>query len=321
MSPTMNSYRRNLIGIAALASGLIVIGLTVGNSYHLTVITLSIIFGIAAIGLTLLMGYAGQISLGQSAFFGLGAYFAAGLTTKLGFEPILSIAAGMVAAAVLGWLIARPLLRLADLYFAMATLAFGIVMYILFGQLRGLTGGLDPGISTTPFRLLGWRLGDTRSMFWVCCVALVIVLFVSINLIHSRFGRALKALGTGEVAASGLGVPVAAYKTMVFAISAAITGLAGGLFAFFLRSFNASAFGFALSIELLIMVIVGSLHSVWGALFGAALVITLPNFLEGFEEYKLFVYGLAMVVIMVLMPDGLFHAAVEGARKLFGKRQ
>ncbi|MGE0725599.1 MAG: branched-chain amino acid ABC transporter permease [Alphaproteobacteria bacterium] len=321
MSPSAVSYRRNLAGLAALALLQLAVGLLVTNSYYLTVVALCMIFGIAAVGLTILMGHAGLISLGQSAFFGIGAYVAAGLTTNLGVEPIASLLAGAAAAAALGWAIARPLLRLSDLYFAMASLAFGIVMYILYGQLRSLTGGLDPGFSSAPFRILGWRLGDTRSMFWVCCVALLLVLFVAINLIHSRFGRALRALGSAETAVSALGISVAAYKTSALAISAAVAGLAGGLFAFFLRSFNASAFGFGLSIELLIMVIVGSIHSIWGALFGAALVVILPSTLESFEEYKLFVYGIAMVLIMMTMPDGLFHAAVAGGRGLLSRRR
>jgi branched-chain amino acid transport system permease protein len=321
MSTQTSSYRRNLYGLALLVGLECIIGATVHNAYYLTVLNLCMIFGIASIGLTVAMGYAGLISLGQSAFFGIGAYVAAGLATKTGLEPTIALLAGAFAAGLLGWLIARPLLRLSDLYFAMASLAFGIVAYIVFGQWRGLTGGLDPGFSSAPFSLLGWRLGDTRSMFWVCGIALVAVILMVLNLAHSRFGRALRALGSSEIAADGLGIPVVAYKTIALALSAAITGLAGGLFAFFLRSFNSTAFGFSLSIELLVMVIVGSVRSVWGALLGATLVTVLPSLLDRFEDYKLFAYGLTMVVIVMTMPEGLFQGLIEGAQKLLAKRK
>jgi branched-chain amino acid transport system permease protein len=321
MSTTTNSHRANLIGLALLVVLQLIVGFFATNAYYLTTATLCMIFGMASVGLTVVMGYAGLISLGQSAFFGIGAYVAVGLATKYGIEPVAALLLAAVGSAAVGWLVARPLLRLSGLYFAMASLAFGVVAYILFGQLRGITGGLDPGFSSAPFRFLGWHLGDTKSMYWVCSVALALVMFAMINLIHSRYGRALKALGSSEIAVGGIGVSVAGYKTMALAISAGITGLAGGLFAFFLRSFNASAFSFNLSIELLVMVIIGSLSSIWGALLGAVFVVILPTFLEGFEDYKLFVYGSAMVLIVMIMPDGLFHAVVETIRRTFATRK
>jgi branched-chain amino acid transport system permease protein len=321
MTSPSESYRRNMFGLALLIAAQVAIGLTVGNAYYLTVATLCMIFGIASVGLTIAMGYAGLISLGQSAFFGIGAYIAANLATRLNVEPVVALIIGSIGAAAVGWVIARPLLRLSGLYFAMASLAFGIVAYIFFAQLRGITGGLDPGFSCAAFSVFGKSLGDTHSMFWVSSVALVLIMFGMINLIHSRFGRALKALGGSEVAAAGVGVSVVAYKTMALAVAAGVTGVAGGLFAFFLRSFNASAFGFNLSIELLVMVIVGSLRSIWGALLGAAFVTILPSFLEGFENYKLFIYGLAMVVIMMIMPDGLFQAAIDAFQYASGRRK
>ncbi|MCK1394439.1 branched-chain amino acid ABC transporter permease [Bradyrhizobium sp. 1] len=321
MLQRLDSYHCNLIGLGILIVLEIAIGSLVQNSYYLTVINLCMIFGIASVGLTVLMGYAGLISLGQSAFFGIGAYVSANLATNLNVEPVLALMIGAMAAGVIGWLIARPLLRLSDLYFAMASLAFGIIAYILFGQMRGITGGLDPGFSSAPFSVLGWRLGDTRSMYWVCATSLAIVALFVLNLVHSRFGRALKALGSSEIAADGLGISVVAYKAMALAISAGITGVAGGLFAFFLRSFNSSAFGFNLSIELLVMVIVGSVRSVWGALLGATLVTVLPSLLDRFEDYKLFAYGVAMVIIVMIMPEGLFQAMIEASQKLISRRK
>jgi branched-chain amino acid transport system permease protein len=257
MSPIKSAYRRSLWGIAALAAVLAVFGVSLDNAFYLTTLTLSMIFAIAALGMSLLLGMAGQASLGQAAFFGIGAYTAANLAERLGVEPVLAIFAGAMLAGLVGWVIARPLLRLSGDYLAMASLAFGIVMYIFFGQVSSLTGGFDPGFSVRGFSLFGIALGDVRSMYWVSALVLLLAVWIAINLAHSRYGRALRALKTSEAAAEGVGIPTSAFKTMVFAIAAALAGLAGGLYLFSLRSINATDFGFSLSVELLIIVIVG----------------------------------------------------------------
>jgi branched-chain amino acid transport system permease protein len=290
------------------------LGFTIDGTFYLTVLIFSAIHAIAAIGLCLLLGYAGQVSLGQAAFFGIGAYTTANIVQKLGLDPAIGIAASAFLSWLIGLLIARPLLRLEANYLAMATLAFGMVAYILFTQARYLTGGLDPGIVELPrFAPFGILLTTTKAMYWVCAAALLLTVLLSLNLINSRVGRALRALHSGEVAAAGLGVNVVHYKTMVFAFAAGMTGVAGALYAHFIRSFNAAAFGFGLSIELLMMVIVGSLSTIWGAVFGAAALTILPNLLEGFDEIKTFAYGAVMTIIILFMPNGLAEGIFTGA--------
>ncbi len=190
------------------------LGVTVTNSFHLTTLIFSFISAIAGVGLTLVFGFAGLASLGQAAFLGIGAYVAAGLTEFFGLPPLLSLAAAIVVSAGVAWLVGRPLLRLSGVYLTMASLAFGLIAYLTFSQARRYTGGLDPGFMLSQgFSVGGLQLDGTRSMYWVCCLFTILALFVAINLVHSRFGRALRALRSSEPAAEGVGIPTVAYKS------------------------------------------------------------------------------------------------------------
>jgi branched-chain amino acid transport system permease protein len=321
MSWLQRDYRMNLIGLALTAVVLAGLGLGITNSFFLTTLIFMLISAISAIGLTLLFGFTGLASLGQAAFFGVGAYTASLLVERMHWPPLVAVALAIVVAAMAGWLIGRPLLRLSGNYLTMASLAFGVVMYIVFSQASSITGGLDPGFMlNSEFSIGAWKFGDTRAMYWVCSVFTLLALYAAINLVHSRFGRGLRALKTSEPASEGVGIPTVAYKTAVFAIAAGMAGLSGALYAFFMRSFNATAFGFPLSIELLIIVIIGSLRSVWGALFGALVVTLLPAALEHFNDYKLFIYGVIMVIIMLFLPDGLFHGVLEALSRLLRRK-
>jgi branched-chain amino acid transport system permease protein len=223
--------------------------------------------------------------------------------------------------AAFGWVVARPLLRLSSHYLAMATLALGLILSIFYSQLVFLTGGADPGISDlAAFAPLGIPFGTTNAMFWVCGVALVLVMAVAINLTHSRVGRALRAIRSAEIPASSLGIDTVRYKVAIFSLSAGMAGLAGGLYAFFTRAFSASGFEVGLSIDLLIMVLVGSVRSPWGAVAGAFVITILPAFLEDFDRYRLFSYGVMMTAIMIFMPDGLVSAGVDGVRALLRRK-
>ena len=315
-------YRRDLIGVGVLVVIAIVIGLTVTRSFYLTMLIYSAIYAIAALGMSLLFGFAGQISIGQAAFFGVGAYTSAYLVTHFNVSPVLGTVCATALAGAFGWLVSRPLLRLTTNYLAMGTLAFGVICFILFAQLRNITGGLDPGIvSLKPFSIGPWVLDEPRKMYWLVAGVLCVVMLLVINLVHSRIGRSLKALKVSEVGAAGLGVDVVRYKVATFALAAALAGLAGSLFAHFQSAFNAGVFNVGLSIELLIMIVVGSVTSPWGALFGALFVTILPSFLEDFEHYKLLIYGIIMTAVMIYMPDGFGKGAVDAVVSLWKRRR
>lgn len=312
MTDSKRKYRRDLLALAAMAAIILLLNLTLPNSYFQTILIFAEINAIAAIGLSLLFGYAGQVSLGQSAFMGIGAYATASFTMKLGLEPIAAMALSTILSATVGYIVSRPLLRLSSHYLAMATLAFAVVAFVIFGQAKDLTGGFDPGIISMPgFSILGLRLSKTSQMIWVTGIVLIIVTYFCLNLIHSRLGRSLLALRGAENAAEGLGIATTRQKTRVFTMAAGLAGLAGSLYAFQMRSFNASGFDVIVSIEILTMIIVGSVSMIWGAIIGAAVITLLPNLLEGFDAYKTLIYGLMIVLIMIFMPKGLIQSLIE----------
>nr|WP_246574494.1 branched-chain amino acid ABC transporter permease [Chelatococcus asaccharovorans] len=272
---------------------------------------------IAAIGLCLVFGLGGQISLAQAAFVGIGAYTAALATDRLHLDHTFSILLGGLLAMTVGWLLSRPLSRLSELYLAMATLAFGIVTYIVFANVSVITGGLDPGITISRFSIFGYRLPRSNDFFWVCWGALVLSAFIASNLASSKTGRALRALKMSEAAAASVGIAVVKEKAFVFAMGAFFAGLSGGLFANVSRSFNAASFNFNYSIDLLMMVIIGSLSRVSGAILGALIITLLPMVLDNFEHGKTLFFGILIIVIIRFAPEGLIDTAVKLAVRLF----
>lgn len=264
------------------------------------------IYSLIVIGLSLLMGYAGQISLGQAAFFGIGAYFSGVLTTAYGLNPWLCMLLGMTAAGLVAVLVGGPSLKLRGYYLAMATLAFGIIVNIVFREEAQLTGGPD-GLSGIPGLALGRYAFDTvgRYYFLVWAVVLLVFLF-TLNLIQSPLGRALRAIHASEPAAGAIGVNVDRTKVLVFVYSAVLAALAGSLYAHYMNFINASTFDLFFSIKLVIMIALGGMHSIWGALIGATLMAFLSlEWLHYFEEFEIVIYGLVLLVVTVFLPEGL----------------
>ncbi|MDP3857108.1 MAG: branched-chain amino acid ABC transporter permease [Stagnimonas sp.] len=309
---TLTSDRKLTI---ALLVALPVAAALTDNAFYKAVLVFGMINAVAAVGLCLMLGFAGQISLGQAAFYGLGAYGTTLMASRFGVEPVLAIAAGALLSMAVGWSISRPLSRLHDHYLAMATLAFGIIMFIVFANARSLTGGLDPGTSIAKFSIMGRDLSSMNQLFWVVWVGLVLAAFVAGNIASNQIGRSLLAVKMSAAAAASVGIDVVRAKAFVFAIGALLTGLSGGLYAYFARSFNATSFGIGYSIELLMMVVLGSLSRVSGAIVGAFIITVLPVVFENFEDYKTLTFGVTMVIIMKYMPSGL----VDGILGLPGR--
>ncbi|MBV9323030.1 MAG: branched-chain amino acid ABC transporter permease [Chloroflexi bacterium] len=288
-------------------------------------LTIFIFIGLSTMvvsGLSLLMGFAGQVSLGQAAFYAIGAYTAALLARDLGVPPLVGLLVAPAATAGIAYVVGLPLLRLRGHYLAFATLAFQLITLSLLGEARDITGG-DTGLAGIPalgvgpvqvqgafkpivFGYLAWGL------------ALLSVLF-NYHLVRSRPGRALRALASSEAGALAAGVPVARYKLQVFALSAAYAGLAGGVYAFYVSYIAPGSFPLVTSIEFLIMATVGGLGSVWGAVVGATLVTlvvqvlqslgTLPGMpLRAPAVFSYAVYGLVLVGVMLLLPAGIVPA-------------
>jgi len=267
------------------------------------------------VGLCLLMGYTGQISLGQAAFYGLGAYFSAVLSTKYGYNPWLAMLIAAVVTGAFAYIIGYPMFRLRGNYLAIATLAVGMILGILFNRLSNYTGGPD-GMAGIPHLSIGGFAFDTNFkryfLVWFFCLA---VLFLSQNIVRSRTGRALRAIHGNEAAAESLGINVAQFKVKVFVLSAVYASLAGSLYAYHANHIGPSSFDFLASVKFVVMAVIGGLASIWGAIFGAGTTRLLSDqILLGFNnnQVDIIIYGLILMLIMILMPEGLFVSIKSG---------
>lgn len=287
------------------------------NNYHLMVLNVAALNIIVVIGLNLLMGYAGQISLGHAAFFGLGAYLSAILTATYGFPVWPTIILAMVITGLVAYTIGIPTLKLEGHYLVMATLGFNVIVYIVMIQLDGVTGG-PSGFAGIPRLAIGSLVFDSdRKVFYLLGAGSLAVLLVSLNLIHSRVGRAMAALSHNEIAAKCAGIDAETYKVKIFVISAVWASLAGSLYAHYITFISPGTFSFFYSIQVVTMVLVGGIGSLWGSLFGAVLLTLLPEVLHAVKEYNVLLYGLVLMVVLLFFPQGLFPGIVE----LFGKRK
>ncbi|MBN2099904.1 MAG: branched-chain amino acid ABC transporter permease [Dehalococcoidia bacterium] len=276
------------------------------------------IYTMVTLGLCLLMGYSGQVSLGQAAFFGIGAYFSAILSKTYGVNPWLAMLLGATATGAFAYVIGIPIFRLRGNYLAMATLGLGIIIYILFRQLGQYTGGPD-GMAGIPYLSVGGFAFNTAFrryfLIWGFCLA---SLLVSQRIVNSRTGRALRAIHGSEPAAESVGISVSFYKVKIFVLSAVLSSLAGSLYVHHLRFVSPQSFDFLASVVIVVMAAIGGLASIWGAIFGAAAIRILGDeILPRFENLSLLkswdldylniiVYGLLLIVVMVFMPQGLF---------------
>ena len=285
-------------------------------------LTIYIFIGLSTMvvsGLSLLMGFAGQVSLGQAAFYAIGAYTAGLLAKDLNVPPLLGLLVAPAATALIAYLVGLPLLRLRGHYLAFGTLAFHLITLSLIGEFRDLTGG-DTGLPAIPPLGIGPVTVDGPFKpivfgYLAGGLALLTLLF-NYHLVRSRPGRALRALATSEAGALAAGVPVGRYKLQVFALSAAYAGLAGAVYAFYVTYIAPGSFPLVRSIEFLIMATVGGLGSVWGSAVGAAVVFLVVQVLQNLGTlpgmpprapavFSYAVYGLVLVSIMLLLPQGV----------------
>jgi branched-chain amino acid transport system permease protein len=301
----MGSFRADALRLLALAVILALAPLALPNNYYLTVLTMCCLHAVIAVGLNLLVGHAGQISLGHAGFYGLGAYTTAVLTATLGLPIPLGMAAGVLAALAVAFLVGVPALKLTGHYLAMATLGFGIILSILFNETVGITGGPSGFTGIPRLTLLGYTFASDLSYYYLTAAALCLVTLLALNLLHSRLGRALRALHTSEKAAQAMGVDVARFKLFVFVLSAGFAGLAGVLYAHFLTFIAPASFGFSFSVELIVMVVLGGMTSVPGSILGAFFLTMLPEFLRAFENVEILLFGAILVACMMFLPDGL----------------
>ncbi|MCP4666443.1 MAG: branched-chain amino acid ABC transporter permease, partial [Deltaproteobacteria bacterium] len=254
------------------------------SAYVLYILNTIAIYAIAVVGLNLLIGYTGQISLGHGAFFGVGAYAGAILATKAGLPFWVSVPAAGVITAVIGMVFGLPSARLKHLYLLIATLAGQFILEYVFTQWEALTGGAE-GISVVGATLFGLDLGNDRTFYFVIFGSFAVMTWMAVNLVRTRFGRAFIAIRDNDRAAEGMGIPIFRYKLLSFGISSFYAGFAGALFAFYMISITPEPFNLWLSIEFIAMIIIGGLGSIPGSVFGAVFIVTLNEILGHITEY------------------------------------
>jgi branched-chain amino acid transport system permease protein len=292
-----------LVPLVAAAVAVAVIGY-VGSAYLLTVLIQVATYGLATLGLTILVGYAGQISFGHTVFLGLGGYLSALATTSWGLNPLLGVLAGVLASTVAAVLIGYPTLRLSGHYLAMATFAVALAFYALAARTDLFNGFI--GIAGIPPLGIGSLTFDTLpEKFWLAWTVALLGATAAFRLRHMRFGRAMRTIAGDQATAAGLGIDVLRTKVVALVISAIFCSVAGSLAVHTISFASPESYGFAVIVQLFVMLFVGGLGSVWGALAGALAVIGIPELLGDFSDYEPTVFGIVLIAILILRPVGL----------------
>ncbi|MEG1418116.1 MAG: branched-chain amino acid ABC transporter permease [Oscillospiraceae bacterium] len=258
------------------------------------------IYILLATSLNFISGIAGQVSLGHAAFFGIGAYTSALLALKLNMDFSLCILAAGIVSALIGWLVALPAMRLSGGYLAIVTLGFGQIVYIVLLNWIDFTRG-PMGLVGIPSPVyFGFKFREPKYYYFIVLALCIVVLLIFKNLINSRFGRNLRAIKDDEIAASAMGVNIYRNKVNCFAISSAVAGIAGSLYAHFMLFIDPSKFVGDESTAILSMVVLGGLGSMKGSIIAAILLTLLPELLRGFSRYRMLIYGILLVSVMLI---------------------
>jgi branched-chain amino acid transport system permease protein len=300
-----------------VAAMVIILPLLFPSAYYYRIGALVFIFALAVVGLNLLMGFAGQVSLGHAGFLGIGAYSVAIGPAQFGVPSWLCLFFGAVLSGAVAFVVGRPILRLKEHYLAVATLGFGLLVAIVLTNEAGWTGGPD-GMNVSTLTLFGWRAHGSVTWYWIAGATFVGGFLLARNLMESPTGRALQAIHDSEIAARVLGIDVARKKLAVFIISAVYASVAGSYLALFNGLVTPEEAGFLRSIELVAMVVLGGMGSIFGSLVGAAVLVVLPQVLTVFHEYEQALLGLIVMVFMIFLRQGIVPSvtvALAGWRK------
>lgn len=313
--------KANYLRLLGLSLAVAFLPLFIKGDYYMSVLVFMGINSMVVIGLSLLMGYAGQISLGHAAFYGIGAYCTGVLTTKFGLSIYTAFLSGILLTTLVAIVIGIPALRLKGHYLAVATLGIGEIVFIIFNELMELTGG-PSGLSNIPgVHIGGFHFNTSFRFYYLVWGIGILLLWFSLNIVYSRVGRALRSMHGSEVAASAMGVNLPFLKIQVFVLSAIYASIAGSLYAHFVNFIAPNNFGLMVSIMFLMMGVIGGLQTLWGAVFGAALLTFLPEYLRIFQQYDILVYGALLLAILLFMPEGTIEGTPVLLRKIFKKRK
>jgi len=294
------------------------------GTYLVFVFTVICVYAIVAMGMNILSGYTGMLSLGHQAFFGIGAYAAAILSTRYpGFPFPVALLVGGSISAVMGYLLGFSALRTSGVYLAIATIAFGMIMAEVFGEWASLTGG-QVGLVVPPPAIGPLRFESATAIYYLTLAVAAVMFFLGINLISSNTGRAFIAIRENEISAQSFGISLVKYKTLSFAISAFYVGVAGGIYAYLLKYVAPIDFRLLVGIEFVIIVIVGGLGTILGSILGAILLFALPQLFAGLVDWQEFVTGLVLLLVILFFPEGLsggFYRLMDWVRDGLASRR
>ncbi|MBE7418644.1 MAG: branched-chain amino acid ABC transporter permease [Ideonella sp.] len=320
----MSKSRFVWLGLALLLVAAVVLPFLVKN-YRVFQFNLVMVYAIAILGLNLLTGYNGQISLGHGAFYAIGAYAAAILMDRAGVPYWLTLPVSGVLCFALGFLMGFPALRLAGHYLAVATLALALAVpqLLKYKLIEGYTGGVQGIVLVKPeppvtFRWLGQPFNADRWLYFFTLAVTIVMFVLAWNLVRGRVGRALIAIRDHPIAAAAMGINLPVFKSLTFGVSAAFTGVAGALGAIVIAFVSPDSFQITLSIFLLVGLVVGGLASIPGAIFGAIFIQFVPNIADELSKSApAAIYGVLLILLMVLMPTGVMGLV----RKLWARWQ
>jgi branched-chain amino acid transport system permease protein len=307
----MSSYTAHRLATVSVLAVIIALApLFFPSAYYFRIAALVFIFALAAVGLNLLMGFAGQVSLGHAGFLGIGGYAVAIGPSHLGIPSWASLIGGAAASGLIAFAVGRPILRLKGHYLAVATLGFGLLIAIVLTNEAAWTGGPD-GMSVPRLLVFEWRARSSEAWYGIAGATFVVGAFLALNLIDSPTGRAIRALHDSEIAAGVLGIDVARAKVTIFVISAVYASVAGSYLALLNGHITPDIAGFLRSIELAAMVVLGGMGSVAGSLVGAAILVVLPQTLTVLHDYEHMAVGLILMAVMIFLRRGIVPSLAD----------
>jgi len=300
----VSEQRKKLLAIILVVIAALV-PLVVSDDYIVRVLIMSGIFLILTLSLNLVTGYTGQFCLGWAAFYGIGAYTSALLVMKLGFSFWLSMPLAGLMSALFGILLGIPTMRLKDIYLAITTLGFGEIIRLIMLNWTDLTRGSMglPGIPSPT--IFSYEFSSNIPYYYLILALVLITIFSVRRIIDSRVGRALIAIREDDLAAKTMGIDITGYKVLAFAVGAFFAGIAGAFYAHYTSFIDPHTFSFSESITILAMVVLGGMGSIWGSILGAVVLTVAPEALRGLSDYRMIIFGLIMMIVMLVRPQGI----------------
>jgi branched-chain amino acid transport system permease protein len=291
-----------------------------GNGYVVNLFVVAALFALPALGLSLLMGYTGQLSLGHAAFVGLGAYASAVASKSLGLDPWLTVVLATALSTLTAWGIGWLVFRLRGHHLAMATLAFGIIVHVGFVEWRSVTGGQDGISGIGPLSIAGFALSTDMAIYPLAWLVCLFGMLLASNLVQSPAGLTMRVVAESEAVAGSIGIASARLKRQIMALSGAYAGLGGALYAHWIGYISPGPFDVGFSIRLLLIVALGGFAGIWSVLFGVFFVVLISELLKPFGRYDVVIYGVLLVVVMIYCPRGLLLGLVDLYRRFFPAR-